>query len=108
MSFRGMLMGCLLSVSALSAHAADKSVTLDTGEVFTINWGADWVVGTNPPDAPQGTITINGPNATIWRIAVGPLPPHPSLAADPGNLRMYMRIWARGMENAGIAVDPEQ
>jgi hypothetical protein len=106
MNPRALLWTLLLALPSV-AMAADKSVTLDTGEVFTINWGSDWVVGTNPPGSPQGTITINGPDATRWRIAVGPLPPHPSLAADPGNLTMYMRIWARGMENAGIQVDSE-
>jgi len=107
MSLHTFVLACLLAVPAAAASAADKSITLDTGQVFTINWGADWVVGANPPASPPGTITINGPDARSWRIAVGPLPPNPSLAADPGNLRMYLRIMARGMENAGIQVDPE-
>lgn len=102
-----MLVGLVLGGAALAASAADKSVTLDTGDVFTINWGADWVVGTNPPNSPPGTITITGPDAKLWHIAVGPLPPHPTLTADPGNLRMYMRMFARGMENGGIQVEPE-
>src|SRR5690349_9197738 len=102
---RALLLTLLLALPAASL-AADKSVTLDTGDVFTISWGGDWVVGVNPPDSHPGTITINGPDATLWRIAVGPLPPHPTLTADPGNLRMYMRMWSRGMENAGIQVEP--
>jgi hypothetical protein len=107
MSLRTVVIACLLALPAGFATAADKSVTLDTGQVFTINWGADWVLGSNPPNALPGTVTINGPDATKWRIAVGPLPPNPTLTADPGNLRMYLRIMTRGMENAGIQVDPE-
>ena len=107
MRTRTLLCLCLLLGSPAATLAADKSVTLDTGDVFTINWGADWVVGVNPPNSPLGTISINGPDAKLWRISVGPLPPHPSLTADPGNLRMYMRIMARGMENGGVQVDAE-
>jgi hypothetical protein len=107
MKTRALLCLCLLLASPPATLAADKSVTLDTGDVFTINWGADWMVGVNPPNSPLGTISINGPDAKLWRISVGPLPPHPSLTADPGNLRMYMRIMARGMENGGVQVDPE-
>src|SRR4029079_609625 len=99
---------CLLAATAAAAAAAaDKTLPLDTRQDFTINWGADWVVGTNAPGAAPGTITINGPDAKLWRIAVGPMPPHPTLTADPGNLRMYLRMMVRGMENAGLQVDPE-
>ena len=107
MSFRTFVIACLLVLPAGIVSAADKSIPLDTGQVFTISWGADWVVGNNPPDSPPGTITINGPDATLWRIAVGPLPPNPTLTADPGNLRMYVRMMTRGMENGGLQVDPE-
>jgi hypothetical protein len=107
MPLRTFVFACLLVLPAGAVVAAERSIPLDTGQVFTINWGADWLVGGNPPDSPPGTLTINGPDARLWRIAVGPLPPNPSLAADPGNLRMYVRIMARGMENAGIQVDPE-
>ena len=107
MSFRAFAIACLLALPAGISTAADKSITLDTGQVFTINWGTDWVVGANPPDSPPGMITINGPDAALWRIAVGPMPPHPTLTADPGNLRMYLRMMTRGMENAGIQVDSE-
>lgn len=107
MNPRRLLLITLLVLSAGVSRAADKSVTLDTGDVFTINWGADWTVGTNPPESPPGTITIYGSDAKLWRIAVGPLAPHPSLTADPGNLRMYMRILARGLENGGAQVEPE-
>lgn len=106
MNPRTLLTILLLALPA-ATFAADKSVSLDTGDVFTINWGAGWVVGANAPGSSPGTITINGPDARLWRIAVGPLPPHPTLTADPGNLRMYMRMWARGMENSGIQVEPE-
>ncbi len=80
---------------------------MDTGDVITLDWGADWVVGTNPPEAPPGTLTIHGPDAASWRIVVGPLPPHPTLTADAGNLRMYVRWMARGLENSGATVDEE-
>ena len=106
MKTRALLCLCLL-LATVATPAADKSVTLETGEVFTINWGADWVVGVNPPNSPLGTLSIHGPDAKLWRVSVGPLPPHPTLTADPGNLRMYMRIMARGMENGGVQVDPE-
>ena len=108
MKLRTLLIACLLAATAGTAAAADKTLPLETGQAFTISWGADWVVGTNAPDSPPGTITINGPDAKIWRIAVAPLAPHPTLTADPGNLRMYVRMMARGMENAGMTVDPEQ
>jgi hypothetical protein len=107
MTSRILAVACLLAATAAAA-AADKTLPLDTGQDFTINWGADWVVGTNAPDSPPGTITINGPDAKLWRIAVGPMPPHPTLTADPGNLRMYLRMMIRGVENGGMTVDPEQ
>jgi hypothetical protein len=101
-------MSSLLLLLAGAAFAADKSITLDTGDVLTLDWGADWVVGANPPDSPPGTLTINGPDPKLWRIVVGPLPPHPTLTADAGNLRMYVRWMARGLENGGAQVDEEQ
>jgi hypothetical protein len=107
MFVRRMLLGLMLVGTLQPAVAADRTVTLDTGDVVTISWGADWLVGTNPPDSPAGTLTITGADAKLWRLAVGPLPPHPTLTADPGNLRMYMRMFARGMENSGIEVNPE-
>lgn len=100
-------MSSLLLVTG-AATAADKSVTLDTGDVITLDWGADWVVGTNPPESLPGTLTIQGPDATAWRIVIGPLPPHPTLTADAGNLRMYVRWMQRGLENGGADVDQEQ
>jgi hypothetical protein len=102
-----LLVAFSLWLGAGAVSAADKTVTLDTNDRFTINWGADWVVGVNPPDSQLGTITINGPDPTLWRIAVGPLPPHPTLTGDAGNLRMYVRIMARGLENGGVEVNPE-
>lgn len=107
MNPRAWLLPLLLALSPAASLSADKSVTLDTGDVFTISWGDEWVVGANAPASLPGTITINGPDARLWRIAVGPLPPHPSLTADPGNLRIYMRTWVRGMENAGIEAEPD-
>lgn len=105
MILRALLLTTLLATLAGAAIAADRRVTLDTGDVFTISWGEDWVVGTNPPASLPGAITIHGPDDTLWRIGVTPLPPHPSLTADPGNLSMYMRMAARGMEQSGIEVE---
>jgi hypothetical protein len=100
-------LGLLLLVPG-AACAADKSITLDTGDVITLDWGTDWVVGTNPPESLPGTLTIHGADAAAWRIVVGPLPPHPTLTADAGNLRMYVRWMQRGLENGGAEVDQEQ
>jgi hypothetical protein len=107
---RTKLMSWMLALFLVTgvASAADKSITLDTGDVVTLDWGADWVVGANPPESPPGTLTIHGADATQWRIVVGPLPPHPTLTADAGNLRMYVRWMARGLENGGAQVDEEQ
>ncbi len=51
MKLHAELLTTLLATLAGAAAAADRSVTLDTGDVFSISWGADWVVGTNPPAA---------------------------------------------------------
>jgi hypothetical protein len=105
--FVPILFCLLLAMAGVGAQAADKSITLDTGDTFTISWGADWVVGVNPPNSPAGTLSITGSDAKLWRITVGPLPPHPTLTGDAGNLRMYVRMMARGMEDSGIEVNPE-
>jgi hypothetical protein len=107
MKIRDLLLGIVLLGTATLAAAVDKRFPTDEGQTVVINGGADWVAGVNPPSSPAGTVTIIGPDPKLWRISVGPLPPHPTLTADPGNLRMYMRMWARGMENGGIQVEPE-
>jgi hypothetical protein len=107
MKLRNLVLAIALSGAAMMAAAVEKRFPTDEGQTLVINGGADWVAGVNPPSSPIGTVTINGPDPKLWRISVGPLPPHPTLTADPGNLRMYMRMWARGMENGGIQVEPE-
>lgn len=104
---RRLLCIALCAVLAPAAGAADKRIPLDTGQTFVINWGADWVVGTNLPESFPGTVTIHGPDTTQWRLIVTPLPPHPTLTGDIGNLRIYVRTMARGLENGGVQVDPE-
>jgi len=39
---------------------------------------------------------------------VAPLPPHPTLTGDIGNLRIYLRNMSRMMENGGLDVEQEQ
>ena len=51
---------------------------------------------------------VNGPDAALWRMTIAPLPPNPTLTGDVGNLRIYVRMLARGMENGGAEVDSEQ
>jgi hypothetical protein len=108
MSIRAILGSLLLVSLATIAGAADKRVTPNTGDTLTIKWGADWVVGTAPPEAPAGTFTVNGPDAASWRMTIAPLPANPTLTGDVGNLRIYVRMLARGLENGGAEVDPEQ
>jgi hypothetical protein len=108
MATRAMLCSLLLVSLATVSSAADKRVTLNTGDTVTINWGADWVVGTAPPEAPAGTFTVSGADAASWRMTIAPLPANPTLTGDVGNLRIYVRMLARGMENGGADVDSEQ
>ena len=108
MAMRAILYGLFLASVAMTSSAADKRVTLNTGDTVSIKWGADWVVGTAPPQSPAGTFTVNGANPALWRMSIAPLPANPTLTGDVGNLRIYVRMMARGMENGGVEVDAEQ
>jgi hypothetical protein len=108
MATRAIFCSLLLMSLVTASSAADKRVTLDTGDIVTIKWGADWVVGTAQRQAPAGTFTVNGVDAAAWRMTIAPLPSNPTLTGDVGNLRIYVRMLARGMENGGAEVDPEQ
>jgi hypothetical protein len=104
-----MFFGALAAALTLPVLAADRKVPTDEGETFTFrSWGADWVVGEPIKESPAGTITIHGPEAKLWRLTLAPLPPHPSLTGDVGNLRMYVRMMSRGIEGTGATVSPDQ
>ena len=98
MSLRGMFMGLLLAAFAGSAGAADKSFKMEGGDTLRIKGGEDWVVGDQIPESPFGTITLHGADKTKWRLTIAPLPPHPTLTGDTGNLRIYVigasRVWS--------------
>jgi hypothetical protein len=108
MSFRGIFLGLLLAGIAVTASAADRSFKLEGGNTLRINGGADWTVGDQLVDSPFGTITLHGPDKTLWRLTLAPLPPHPTLTGDTGNLRIYVRNMSRGMDNGGVQVNEEQ
>jgi len=105
---RSMVVGLLVACFATGASAADKRFKLEGGDTLSINGGADWVTGENPPNSPFGTLMIHGADKTLWRITLAPLPPHPTLTGDTGNLRIYVRNMSRGMENGGVQVNDEQ
>ena len=44
----------------------------------------------------------------VVRTSLAPLPPHPTLTGDTGNLRIYVRNMSRAMDNSGVHVDEEQ
>jgi hypothetical protein len=104
---RSTAIACLMSLFFAAAVAADRSVPLETGQTLSIRWGTDWTVGDPIPEAPHGAVTLHGPDPTKWRLTLAPLPPHPTLTGDQGNLRMYVRMMARGIENTGAQVDSE-
>jgi len=108
MSHRRMFCGLLLAGLATMATAADKRFKMEGGDTLSINGGADWVAGATPPGSPFGTIIIHGVDKSLWRLALAPLPPHPTLTGDTGNLRIYVRNMSRGMENGGVQVEAEQ
>ena len=97
---------CLLG--ATPGFAADKRITVNTGDTFVVSWREGWTVGTAPPEAPAGTLVFHGGDSKKWRVVVAPLPPHPTLTGDIGNLRIYLRTMARAMENGGVEVEQEQ
>ena len=106
--FWGAAWAAALSLGAGACLAADKRITVNTGETFVVNWRDGWTVGTAPPEAPEGTLVFHGPDSKNWRVVVAPLPPHPTLTGDVGNLRIYLRTMARGLENSGVEVEQEQ
>jgi hypothetical protein len=108
MSQRRMFFGLLLAGLATIASADARRFKLEGGDTLSINGGADWVVGDLLPESPFGTLTIHGADKTLWRLTLAPLPPHPTLTGDTGNLRIYVRNMSRGMDNGGVQVDEEQ
>jgi hypothetical protein len=104
-TFPGLFVAMLMAVAA---PAADKRFPLEGGDTLVINAGADWVAGAVVPDSPFGTLTIQGPDKTVWQLTLAPLPPHPTLTGDAGNLRIYVRNMARAIENDGAQVEQEQ
>ena len=108
MAFRGFLMVLLLAIVAPMASAADKRFKMEGGDTLVINAGADWVVGDVVPESLFGTLTLHGTDKTLWRLTIAPLPPHPTLTGDTGNLRIYVRNMSRGLENGGVQVEQEQ
>ena len=108
MLLRSIVLGLLVACLATAASAADKRFKMEGGDTLVINAGADWVVGDVVPDSLFGTLTVHGTDKTLWRLTVSPLPPHPTLTGDTGNLRIYVRTMSRGLENGGVQVDGEQ
>ena len=108
MSLRGILLSLALATMAVSASAADKRFKMEGGNTLSIKGGDDWVMGDQIPDSPFGTLTIHGPDKTQWRLMLAPLPPHPTLTGDTGNLRIYVRNMARALDNGGVQVEEEQ
>ena len=108
MAFRGFLMALLLAIVAPTAPAADKRFKMEGGDTLVINAGADWVVGEVVPESLFGTLTLHGSDKALWRLTIAPLPPHPTLTGDTGNLRIYVRNMSRGLENGGVQVEQEQ
>jgi hypothetical protein len=106
--FLAVILGIVLAACAMTATAADKRFKLEGGDTLSINAGADWVVGDILPDSPFGTLIIHGADKSLWRLTLAPLPPHPTLTGDTGNLRIYVRNMSRAMDNGGVQVDEEQ
>jgi len=107
MSLRGMFLGLVLAAFAVSAGAADKRFKMEGGDTLSIKGGDDWVAGDTIPDSPFGTLTIHGLDKAQWRLMIAPLPPHPTLTGDVGNLRIYVRNMARALDNGGVQVNEE-
>jgi hypothetical protein len=108
MSIRSLFPVVLMTLFAATASAADKRFKMEGGDTLVINAGPDWVVGEVTPDSLFGTISLHGTDKALWRLTIAPLPPHPTLTGDTGNLRIYVRNMSRGMENGGVQVDAEQ
>jgi hypothetical protein len=110
MPVRKILFTLLAAGFASLALADDKRIPLDTGDSITLSWRESWVVGAMPPGSPEvaGALVFHGPDVNKWRATIVPLPPHPTLTGDVGNLRIYVRNLARALENSGSTVDHEQ
>lgn len=106
MNMRKRLVGLLLAVCSV-ATAADQRIPLPGGEVMTIAWEPSWVVAPNEDKDPQGTVRFNNGSRGSWEVTLAPMPPHPSLTADTGNLRIYLRSMVRMLENGGVTVEQE-
>src|SRR5215831_3310188 len=104
----GVTLAASLIFGAAATFAADKKLTTDTGDAYLIRWQESWIVDKPPADSPAGSVTFHGADPKKWRVVVSPLPPHPTLTGDVGNLRIYVRNMARALENGGLQVDTEQ
>jgi glucose dehydrogenase len=104
---RRILAGMVLSGLASVAVAADKRIPLPGGETMVIGWNPAWVVGELDDDDAHGSVTFNGGDRKVWSVMISPLPPHPTLTGDTGNLRIYVRGMVRALEFGGVTVDPE-
>lgn len=97
-----------LALGVASALAADKPLQVN-GDTLLISWKDGWSIGATPPQPSlAGAVTIHSGDPKKWRAIIAPLPPNPTLTGDVGNLRIYVRNMARGMENGGVDVDHEQ
>jgi hypothetical protein len=105
---RKFLWSVLFTLLAANATAADKRIPLSGGEAMVISWNPEWVVGEPEDNDPDGTVHFNGGNRDLWTVSLAPLPQHPSLTGDTGNLRIYVRTMVRALENANVTVDQEQ
>ena len=108
MLLRRITLGLMVACLATMASAADKRFKLEGGDTLSIKGGEDWIAGELLQDSPFGTLTIHGPDKTLWRLTLAPLPPHPTLTGDTGNLRIYVRNMARSLDYGGVQVDEEQ
>jgi hypothetical protein len=102
------LAGLVLALLSATAAAADKRVPLPGGESMIIGWNAAWVVAEPENVDPIGTVRFNGGDRVLWEVSIAPMPPHPSLTADTGNLRIYVRSMVRMLEQGNVIVDHEQ
>jgi hypothetical protein len=80
---------------------------MENGQTLSLAAGADWVVSDPIDEQPFNMISLHGADRNLWRLTLAPLPPHPTLTGDAGNLRIYVRNMARGIENTGATVDAE-
>ncbi len=114
MALLGRTLGTIACTLAMwmvtaAAVAADKRISLPTGDTLTISgWRDGWVVGIAPDDSPAGSVVFHAADPTKWRAMLAPMPANPALTGDVGNLRIYVRNMARALENGGLVVEHEQ